>query len=95
MTPQVAYRQICYRLLALTVYSRICGQGIGSRFLEAITMVVSAQNVDDMSKQKATGGHGASHAVVHLHMSGRERYIADHRLDKPAARCIRSVPCSC
>jgi hypothetical protein len=41
-------------------------------------MVVSAQNVDDMSKQKATGDHGASRAVVPLHLSGLERYIADH-----------------
>lgn len=50
-------------------------------------MVVSAQSVDDMSKQKATGGHGASRAVVALHLSGRDRYIADH-FDRPAVRCI-------
>ena len=50
-------------------------------------MVVSAQSVDDMSKQKATGGHGPSRAVVALHLSGRDRYIADH-FDRPAVRCI-------
>ncbi len=55
-------------------------------------MVVSAQNVDDMSKQKATGGYGTSRAAVRLRTSGRERYVADHT---PAARCIPGVPCSC
>jgi len=73
------------------VYSRICGQGNGSRSLEEITMVVSAQNVDDMSKQKATGGYGISRAVVRLRLSGRECFVAH---PTAAARRVPGVPCS-
>ena len=54
-------------------------------------MVVSAQNVDEMSKQKATGGYGISRAVVRLRLSGRERYVAHHTA---AARCVPGVRCS-
>ena len=91
MAPQVVSRQICHCLFSLIVYSRICGQGNGSKSVEEITMVVSAQNVDEMSKQKATGGYGISRAVVRLRLSGRERYVAHHTA---AARCVPGVRCS-
>ncbi len=55
-------------------------------------MVVSAQSVDDMSKQKATGGYGISRADVRLRVSGRERYVA---AAVQASLLYVRVECSC
>ncbi len=55
-------------------------------------MVLSAQSVDDMSKQKATGGYGIFRGVVRLRVSGREHYAA---LYTAAARCVPGLPLSC